>query len=80
MKRAQLLKIKAQMSSIWAKGCVLMIVFVLSEDMTTPPWWREKVMVYYYDGWRINTMKLMVLNHQGPHPQRPPKGALWQRL
>ena len=28
MKRAQLLKIKAQESSIWAKGCILMIVSV----------------------------------------------------
>ena len=47
--RAQLLKIKAQVSSIWAKGlmfddCVCDIWL----DMTTPPWWREKVMVYYY--------------------------------
>ena len=36
-----------QVSSIWAKGpmfddCVCVC------DMTTPPWWREKVMVYYY--------------------------------
>ena len=28
VKRAQLLKIKAQVSSIWAKGCMLMIVCV----------------------------------------------------
>ena len=28
VKMAQLLKIKAQVSSIWAKGCILMIVFV----------------------------------------------------
>ena len=28
VKRAQLLKIKAQVSSIWAKGCILMIVCV----------------------------------------------------
>ena len=28
MKRAQLLKIKAQVSSIWAKGCILMTVCV----------------------------------------------------
>ena len=35
------------MSSAWAKGCMLMIVCLLS-DMTTPPWWREKVTVYYY--------------------------------
>ena len=30
-KRAQLLKFKAQMSSILAKGCMLMIVCVLSD-------------------------------------------------
>ena len=28
-KKAQLLKIKVQVSSIWAKGCMLMIVFML---------------------------------------------------
>ena len=39
MKRAQLLKIMAQLSSIWAKGRILMTVYVLSE---------LKVMVYYY--------------------------------
>ena len=38
MKRAQLLNIKAQISSIWAKGCMFMIVCVLSDlNMTTPP-------------------------------------------
>ena len=31
MKMAQLLNIKAQMSSVWAKGCVFMIVCVLSD-------------------------------------------------
>ena len=31
MKRAQLLNMKAQMSSIWSKGCMLMIVFVLTD-------------------------------------------------
>ena len=31
MKLAQLLKMKAQMSRIWAKGCMLMIVCVLSD-------------------------------------------------
>ena len=36
VKRAQLLNIKAQMSSIWAKGCMLIIVFVLS-DLTWLP-------------------------------------------
>ena len=29
LKRAQLLKIKAQVSSIWVKGCMLMIVCVI---------------------------------------------------
>ena len=49
-KRAQLLKIKAQLSSIWAKECILMTVCVcfIWLDMTTPPLCREKVMVYYY--------------------------------
>ena len=31
VKRAQLLKIKAQVSSTWAKGCILMTVCVLSD-------------------------------------------------
>ena len=31
VKRAQLLKIKSQESRIWAKGCILMIVCVLSD-------------------------------------------------
>ena len=31
IKRAKLLNIEAQMSSIWAKGCMLMIVCVLSD-------------------------------------------------
>ena len=39
-KKGSLLKIKAQMSSIWAKACIL--------GMTTPLWWRKKVIVYYY--------------------------------
>ena len=47
-----------QMSSIWANGCKLMIVCVFRcvcvcvcviwLDMTTHPWWREKVMVLNY--------------------------------
>ena len=51
VKRAPVLKIKAQVSSIWAKGCMLMIVCVcvIWLDMTTPSWWKEKVMVYYYN-------------------------------
>ena len=36
VKRAQLLNIKTQMSSIWAKGCMLMIMYVLS-DLTRLP-------------------------------------------
>ena len=47
-KRAQLLKIKARVSSIIAKGCILMTVCVCFIDMTTPAWCREKVMVYIY--------------------------------
>ena len=31
VKREQLLKIKAQMSNIWAKRCLLMIVCILSD-------------------------------------------------
>ena len=34
MKRAQLLKIKAQVSSIWAKGCILMTMCVCFSDLT----------------------------------------------
>ena len=48
VKRAQLLKIKVQVSSIWANGCILMTVCVFHLTcMTTPPWCRESVMVYY---------------------------------
>ena len=47
-KKSGTTEIKAQMSSIRAKGCMLMIVCVISFDMNTPPWWREKVMAYYY--------------------------------
>ena len=51
MKRAQLLKIKAQVSSIWAKGkATILMIACLCYLTTTPPWWREKVMVYYYMG------------------------------
>ena len=50
-KTARLLNIKAQMSCIWAKGCILMTVCVcvcfIWLAMATPPWWREKVMVCY---------------------------------
>ena len=31
VKRAQLLKMRAQVTSIWAKGCILMTVSVLSD-------------------------------------------------
>ena len=48
VKMAQLLEIMVQVSSIWAKGCMFdNCVCVMRLDMTTPPWWREKVMVYY---------------------------------
>ena len=36
MNREQLLEIKAKMSNIWAKGCMSMIVSVLS-DLTSQP-------------------------------------------
>ena len=50
MKIAEVLKIKAQVSSIWAKGCMFDdCVCVFRVDMTTPHWWKEKVTVYYYD-------------------------------
>ena len=41
---------EAQMSSIWAKVCILMTVCVIWLDMTTPiaTLWKEKVKVYYY--------------------------------
>ena len=48
-KMAQLVKIKAQVSSLWANRCMFDDwVCVILLDMTTPPWWREKFMVYYY--------------------------------
>ena len=46
VKRAQILKSKAQMSSIWAKGCMLMIVWVLS--ILTSLVEGESVVCYYY--------------------------------
>ena len=50
MKMSQLLKIKVPLSSIWAKGCMLMIVCVLSDDMTTRPWgWDNTVISYKYE-------------------------------
>ena len=48
-KKGATTEIKAQLSSIWAKGCILMTVcvfYLTSHDY--PPWCREKVMVYYY--------------------------------
>ena len=46
--RAQLLKIKPQVSRIWAKGCMLDDgVCVIWLDTTIPPWRMEKVMVYF---------------------------------
>ena len=49
MKGVQLLKIKAQVHGIWVKGCVLDdYVGVISLNMTIPPCWNEKVMVYYF--------------------------------
>ena len=48
VKRAQLLKINAQVSSIGVEGCMLDCTCVIWLDMTTALWWREKVTVYYY--------------------------------
>ena len=39
---------------IWAKICMMdYCVSVVWFDMTTHPWWREKVMVYYKPSWKI---------------------------
>ena len=47
-KGSTILKIKAQVSSIWAKGSILMTVCVFYLTChTTPPWCREKVMIYW---------------------------------
>ena len=43
VKWVQLLKIKARVSSLWAKGFMFGdCVCVIRLDMTTPPRWREK--------------------------------------
>ena len=48
-KKGATTKINAQLSSIWANGCILLTVCVFYLTyMTTPPWCGEKVMVYYY--------------------------------
>ena len=40
-------KIKAQVSSIWAKECISDdCVCVIRLDMTIAHWWREKIIVY----------------------------------
>ena len=49
-------KIKGQVSSIWAKWCIFDDC-VLS-DSNTPPWWREKVILYYYHLFRSRTFTL----------------------
>ena len=37
---------------------LLCVCHLTWRDMTTPPWWREKVFVYYYVGckWFLNIM------------------------
>ena len=67
-KKAQLLKIKAQVSSIWAKGSILMIVCVcvcvIWLDMITPPWWREEVMgILLLILYQINNLPILFLLH-----------------
>ena len=46
VERAQLLNVKTQMSSIWAKGCMLMTVCVIS-DLTWVPLLGEKRKSWY---------------------------------
>ena len=42
-------EVKAQEPSILAKGCMVGdCAYIIGLDMTTPPWWRENVMEYYY--------------------------------
>ena len=44
-----ILKIKEQVLSIWGMGYILdNCVLVICHDMTTPPGWRENVILYYY--------------------------------
>ena len=49
-KKAQLMKIKGQCQVYLLRDVCLMIVCVcvcVLLDLTTPPWWMDKVMVYY---------------------------------
>ena len=69
VKRAQLPKIKTQVPSIWANGCLLDdCLLVIWLDMATHPWWREKVVVYYYNFWdgKWNDTKPQILNYSIP--------------
>ena len=60
---AQLLKIKAQLSSIWAKGCILMTVCVFL--MTTPPWCLGR------KSWYIIILLVIPLAYSSPPQFRP---------
>ena len=42
--------IEVQVLSIWAKVCMFddCVCVCYLTDIATPPWWREKVMVYYF--------------------------------
>ena len=69
------------MSSIWAKGCILITVCVcvcvfIWLDMTTPPWWREKVRVYYYFLKLINWCRLHCWKPSDVHGQDDPKSLI----
>ena len=55
VKRAQLLIIKAQVLTIWAKGCMLMFVYVLS-DLT----WEKDIVYYYNYYYKIRRKRLVV--------------------
>ena len=66
MKMAQLLNIKAQMSSIWAKGCMLMITGVLS-DLTRLPLLgrgRKSWYIIIIENLSVNNTKIFLSRNQ----------------
>ena len=68
MKRAQLLKIKAQVSSIWAKGCVCWMIVCVLSDLTCLPllgggkksWFIIIIIVTYYCGCLFVTIVIIL--------------------